>query len=902
MTYGLTSSSFLATRCLAELANRFGTQFPLAANALRNHTWIDDIITGASSVREAIELKRQLVQLLELGSFELHKWCSNHLPLLHDIPKDKLNFDVIDLDKDPIVTKTLGIVYDTKSDAFLISCPDKDVPKVATKRSVLSFISRFYDPLGLVSPLLIRAKILLQCIWGRDLGWGDSLPEDIAKDWFALLRSVAAMPTISVHRCLHTSRAASVELVGYCDSSSEAFGCCLYARVKLGGETHCNLLCSKTRVKPLNSSLSVPQLELNSALLLARLYAGIKGLINNITQVTFYTDSQISLSWIETNSLSLKPYVYNRTRLINQLTEGCSWRHVAGTNNPADILTRGCDAVTLQSSDLWWHGPRGLPLTLSAEGALTSSSQGREGGRPVTDPGPGATSACGGIDVSFVPLAASLSVQEDHIWPFLTKYSSYTKLQNVMCYIMRFIDLCKNKNVNKGCISAQERRSATAAIIKCVQAHHFSNEISLLKQDNELNSHLATLHPYLDADGLIRVGGRLQNAQIPVAQMHPIILPGDAHVTLLLIKLEHHMLLHGGLKLTLSSLSQKYWIVSATRQIKKVIHQCMRCFRGKNDNAKQLMGTLPADRVKQARPFQTVGIDYCGPFQIKQSRLRRSLTTKGYVAVFVCFSTKAVHMELVSDMTTDCFLAAFKRFCARRGCPSSVVCDNAATFKGASNELRCLYELHNSGVHQSKVCDHASLKGINFKFVPSYSPNFAGLAESAVKAAKHNFKRIIGTVPFTYEEFNTIIACVESILNSRPLTQISSDPSDFTYLTPGHFLVGAAPNSYPERDTTEVPINRLTFWRRCTQIQQHFWRIWRSHYLSSLNQRTKWLKTQPNLKEGMLVLLKDDNVPSLHWPVGRVSKVYPGADQRVRVVDVRTKTGIYRRSISKIVG
>lgn len=610
-------------------------------------------------------------------------------------------------------------------------------------------------------------------------------------------------------------------------------------------------------------------------------------------------------------------------KLINQFTiDSCTWYHIAGSQNPADVITRGCDAASLKENKLWWHGPwhsgaqqaeSNVNIALLSNHILDVDLVG-QGLASVINP----AITCTNVDFSTARTehtSSELSLQQlscnkvesRPIWPFLTKYSSFTKMQNIMSYMLRFINKCKHNILNnsailyRGVICAKERRIAIQTIVRCTQLYYFSNEIVILGKNEELKNNLASLHPYLDSDLIMRVGGRLQRAEIPFAQKHPMILPSDAHVTNLVIQLEHLTMLHSGLKLTLASLLQRYWIVSATRQIKRVIHKCLKCFRLKCDNAKQLMGTLPTDRVTPARPFQKIGIDYCGPFQVKQSRIRSSIISKGYIAVFVCFSTKAVHLELVSDMTTQCFLAAFKRFCSRRGYPSDATCDNAGTFKGAGNELKALYELHRKTNHESLVLEYASQKEITFHYAPSYSPNFQGLVESAVKSAKYHFKRIIGSSPYTYEEFNTIIIQIEGILNSRPITELSSDASEYHYLSPGHFLVGAGLSSYPEQTLIEVPTNRLTYWRRCTQIQQHFWRVWSGHYLSLLNQRTKWLKTYPNLREGMLVLLKYDNMPSLQWPVGRISKVFVGPDQKVRVVEVTSKTGTYCRAISKIV-
>ncbi|XP_073960562.1 uncharacterized protein [Choristoneura fumiferana] len=324
-------------------------------------------------------------------------------------------------------------------------------------------------------------------------------------------------------------------------------------------------------------------------------------------------------------------------------------------------------------------------------------------------------------------------------------------------------------------------------------SREFQVEMKALRANKQIKGSLQGLHVFIDKIGTLRVGGRLQNAMIPLKAVA----------------------------------------------------------------AKQLMGSLPSDRVNPSRPFEKVGVDYCGPISIKQSRVRRSLVTKGYIAVFVCFVTKAVHLELVSDLRTDTFLACFKRFIARRNKPTQVYCDNASTFKGAKNQLDDLYRLFNSQTHQSQVQSYAANLGINFNFIPSYSPVFGSLWEAAVKSTKHHLKRVVERAVLTYEELNTVLVQIEGVLNSRPLTPMSPiDKDDFSFLTPGHFLTGAPLNSYPEQDVSSTPTNRLKFWKLCTSMQQQFWKAWSQSYLNMLQNRPKWKQDQPNIKPDLYKILE----------------------------------------------
>jgi hypothetical protein len=252
-------------------------------------------------------------------------------------------------------------------------------------------------------------------------------------------------------------------------------------------------------------------------------------------------------------------------------------------------------------------------------------------------------------------------------------------------------------------------------------------------------------------------------------------------------------------------------------------------------------------------------------------------------------------------MTTNTFLGCLKRFIARRNKPTKIYCDNAAYYKGAENVLKELYDLQNSTNHQNSVVNYATSERISFHFIPSYSPVFGGLWEAGIKSIKYHMKRVIGNIVFTYEEMYTVLVQIESILNSRPLTPMSRDPNDMTYLTPSHFLTGSSLTSYPDTDLTNVNLGKLSFWKQCVQMQQHFWQQWHKQYLVMLQSRPKWRNESPNIEIGTLVLLREDNVSPLCWPVGRIVDVQPGKDGKVRALHVKTTRGsIVKTSIMKV--
>ncbi|XP_051167780.1 uncharacterized protein LOC127285688 [Leptopilina boulardi] len=299
------------------------------------------------------------------------------------------------------------------------------------------------------------------------------------------------------------------------------------------------------------------------------------------------------------------------------------------------------------------------------------------------------------------------------------------------------------------------------------------------------------------------------------------------------------------------------------------------------------MGDLPKIRVNQARPFSHVGIDYCGPFFIKEKKYRNRTKIKIYIAVFVCLVVKAVHLEVVSDVSTETFLGALRRFIGRRGKPNVISSDNGSNFIGANNELKDLGNLLRSEKFNEQTAHILNDQGIEWKFIPPLSPHFEGIWESAVKSFKHHFKRVVKDVLFTFEEINTFVIEIEAVLNSRPLTPISNDPNDVIALTPGHVLIGDSLTSLPELNFKLTPTPRLSRWQHLQKMRQDFWNRSHKEYLNGLNMRHKWKSGNHRIRDGTIVILKEDNTSPLQWVLGRVTKIFPGSDGVIRTVIVK---------------
>lgn len=308
------------------------------------------------------------------------------------------------------------------------------------------------------------------------------------------------------------------------------------------------------------------------------------------------------------------------------------------------------------------------------------------------------------------------------------------------------------------------------------------------------------------------------------------------------------------------------------------------------------MGNLPKHRLTPSRPFSFTGIDFMGPVLLKDRLTRNFKTVKAWVCLFVCLSTKAVHLELVGDLFTNAFFAALRRFFSRPGISSDIYSDNGNNLVGAKNEIERLLFKNKDEIHS-----RLSYDGVNWHLIPPRAPHFGGLWEAGVKSTKFHIKRVIGMNSLTFEEYYTVLSQIEAILNSRPISPLSNDSSDPQPLTPAHFLIGQRLTTIPDEDYLRIPENRLSKFKRLQRMVQHFWARWSKEYISELQQRTKWKQQFPSiLKPGCIVLIKEDGLPPLKWQLGVVQEIHPGTDGVVRAATVKTTSAILKRPVVKL--
>jgi len=284
------------------------------------------------------------------------------------------------------------------------------------------------------------------------------------------------------------------------------------------------------------------------------------------------------------------------------------------------------------------------------------------------------------------------------------------------------------------------------------------------------------------------------------------------------------------------------------------------------------MGNLPKHRVERpSRCFETCGVDYAGPLYIKSSHRRNAAISKAYICIFICFSTKAIHIELVYDLTADGFIVALKRFISRRGICQHIYTDNATNFVGANKQLEELKNVWDSKEHKENVQSFLNGNSITWHFIPPRAPHFGGLWEAAVKSVKQHLNRTVANINLTYDEMYTVLVQIEACINSRPLIPLSNDPNDLAVLTHAHFLIGSSLVSLPQSDQSHKKENYLSRWERVQKFTQGMWKRWSGEYLNQLQVRAKWHQpAKTDIRVGTMVT----NVPPLQWNMGRVTALY----------------------------
>ena len=910
--FGATSSPGCANFTLKRTADDFEELFGSEpATFVKKDFYVDDGLKSAPSATEASALIKSTKSLLAKGGFNLHKFISNSKEVIEAIPKEQRASGIkeLDLTRDILpIERALGVQWCVQSDALQFRVVLKDKP--LTRRGILASISSIYDPLGLAAPFLLQGKQILQDLCKNQAAWDEMVPDDIKARWEKWRGELHALAELKIRLCYkpdNFGHVKTVELHSFSDASVNGYGQCSYLRmINDRDEVHCALVMAKSRVTPLKP-VTVPRLELTAAVVSTKISSLLQKELNyQDMQEFFWTDSRVVLGYISNEARRFHTFAANRVQAIRDHASPEQWRYVDTKDNPADDASRGLGANELIRSERWWNGPNFLWKPLPNETSFDPQVS-------PDDP-----------EVRKVTVLASTSAEHSDLIDDIKHFSDWFHAKRVIALCVLFSQKMKLSLKKDSTNSAKEEddslrpnkerkrqdgslrsitlrvkdlQTAELFLIKAAQSKAFPEETEALAtkshQENGIvgksvkrTSPIHRLKPIVDDDGVLRVGGRLHQTELPYDVKHPVLLPKKAHLTDLVIRHFHQCTGHQGRARTHAGIrSSGYWIVNGSSLIGHHISKCVTCRKLRASPQQQVMAELPTDRFEQVPPFTFSAVDYFGPFYIKEGRKEM----KRYGVLFTCMASRAIHLEIATSLTTDSFLNAYRRFVCRRGPIQQLRSDQGTNFVGAKNELEAaLHEMNHNKIQRELLKDNCDW--FAWKMNVPHASHMGGVWERQIKTVRSVLTGLLENHgnQLDDESLRTLMIEAEAIVNSRPLTTDDlTDPDSQDVFTPNHLLtMKSSIILTPPGNFQRADVYSKKRWRRVQQLADEFWQRWRKSYLQSLQTRQKWTTPMKNVEVGDIVILKDDSVPRNCWKLARVETTYPDADGYVRKVKV----------------
>ncbi len=881
LPFGTTCSPCCATYALQRHVTDHSQEEEDVRDTVERHFYVDNWLQSFSSPEAAKVLVDKLRELLASGGFELRQWASNTPEVIRYLPAEMLSQDsdqwLNQSQMDP-QEPALGLRWRCRTDTLTYKSHLQEASP-PTMRNIYMVLASQYDPLGFITPFTTRAKLLVQLLWSNKRGWNDPLlPSGILEAWNAWESELQYLEKLCLPRCYVSFEldhpACIKEVHIFCDASERAYGCVGYLRTEdPSGKVEVAFMTARSRVAP-KKQLSIPRLELCAALTGAQLAQVLRReLTVSIAHVILWTDSTTVLNWIQSDSCRFKVFVGMRVAEIQELTDNQDWHYVDSSNNPADDITRGKTLSELTGENRWTKGPSFLWLS-PENWQSTPTIPRREESDELRKP------------VSCLNTVTSPSP------PDPKEFLRFTDLVKATAEYLHNATSSDSQGP-----PAETYQKAETEILRDAQRESFPEETHCLATGKPVppSSRLALLALELEKDAhIIHVGGRLRRCnQLEPEIVHPIVLDPKHLVTRMLIRHVDSNLKHPGSERLFREMRRKYWILWGREAIRKEQRACQECQRWRAQPILPRMADLPPARLRLQRPaFFSTGGDCFGPFLVKIGRLNE----KRWGILFKCLTTRAVHIEILTSLDADSFLMALRRFIARRGKPAELLSDQGTNFKGGERELHDVFKAMHSSL-QTCLAEHQ----IKFVFNPPCAPHFGGTWEREIRSIKTALNATLNAQTVTEEMLNTILIEIEGILNSKPFGYVSSDLADPDPITPNLLLMGRLDPSLPQTIYHDSNLLSRRRWRACQVLADRFWSQFLKNYLPALQIREKWQRDTDPLQPNTVVLIVDPQLPRALWPVGRISKVFSGADGRIRTAEVTVKDRAYIRPVSRLV-
>ncbi|UYV79156.1 hypothetical protein LAZ67_17001281, partial [Cordylochernes scorpioides] len=741
----------------------------------------------------------------------------------------------------------LGMKWHLQTDTIAInvqSLKNIDEEKSITKRSILSACHRIFDPIQFTCPATIKIKKMVQDAWKENKSWDEPLNEDRRVEFIKWRKQALELDQIKIPRWILPIKGRTTLHV-FCDASAIAYATVIFMRIENASVIFVRFVEARNRLATIKR-ITIPRLELLACLIGARLLVHVlENLEESPEKIQCWTDSSPALYWIQQQE-NWAQFVSNRVKEITTLTKNEDWNHVAGEHNPADLPSRGESPSKFIKSG-WWEGPKWLQEKKEdwPVSKVQYDLEAIEEERRKT------------VVIGFVA-----KKPEENPW-YLNLYEgkrevTLTQILRVIAWMLSF----KPSEYKGDVISQEELDSAEKSLVKIIQSESIGVEDPKMKQ----------LHAFQDKEGLWRVKTRIVNRNDDELSRLPILIPTNHPVTELIVKSVHEKMYHCGAQTLRSVLREKFWIPKARQLVRHVIHKCPRCRRFETKRVDVPEASLPQHRVRDVVVFEVTGIDLGGPLYLEDGQ-------KVWFVIFTCGVYRAVHLELVTSLSKEALVGAVERFVARRGCPAVIYSDNGTNLVGLRNEL---YRVN---------------FGVKWKLNPPAAPWWGGWIERIVGLTKKLLRRLLGKRVVNYEEMVTILENCERVINARPLTYIAEDNDDLVPLTPEMFL--REPRAEGEIDLNEFRCNFGKSYEKRKRLLKDFRKRFRSEYLGLLVHQDN-RKKQRQLKVGDIVLVEVENRKQINWPMGKITKVFPGTDNVRRLVEVKTKSGFMKRAVQRL--
>ena len=846
--------------------------------------YVDNLFFGLHTVEELVDAMRQAIEIFELASMPLREWASNSEEMNRIFQEEGI------LTKSKTCLKTLGYDWNFAEDKWTLAQVSFETENVS-KQILLSNICSVYDPLGLVNPALVSARILVQKCWEIGIQWKTTLPPELTSEWLELGTSLTQALKLRHDRFTGIDPSEEVSLHVFGDAGEKSIGAVAYL---VSGKKTC-MFASKMKICPMKyKSFTIPRKELVALCIAVRLarfiVSSVEGLLT-FNSVNVWSDSSTALTWVLAGVPHLEVWIRNRVTEVTKVIDTLSIKlcYIITHNNPADCLTKHVPGAL--SSSLWNDGPE--ILMSPADWILYKIPQGKRDEIPVY--------------VGHVGVSEGYSIPVKDV----VNFSSWDTLIQATAQTLSSQD-----------IGVDLRLKAEVMWYKELQSKYFSDVLAYL---NEIGTtpakHIVTkrimrekklvapsicinLNLFVDSKGIVRLHTSLAGCEsLSYDIKFPILLPRDDHVTRLLVKHIHTVNGHAGMQQTWSCVRLQFWIPKLGKVVSQIIKSCVNCkmFFSRHYHVPN-SPPLPEFRCDQVDAFSHSGVDMTGHFYVKLG----NETVKRWVILFSCVSTRAIHLEIVEDASSEAFCRAFIRFSSRRGVPKLIISDNGTNLKLFSEDLLSI-----SGDAFTK--DLLSKEKVKWDFIPVRSAFMGGIYERLIGLWKNLLKRTIGHKLLSLDEFQTVVAYTEAACNDRPLYYFSRQDTGTHPLTPNMLIFGKNIRQCSVSDSAlDLADPDYKFGspghlnRTCKKLKStllHMRKVWCQEYLLALRDRDQQRnRNSPGNKYVLVPVVGDAVIFTVGSKVkiGRIVELVPSSDEQIRKVKVESEGHVSLHAVANL--